>query len=287
MTIALTGASGNLGRRVAETLLAHHGVPAAALVLLTRSPDALADLAARGAQVRVADFDDPSSLGPAFAGVDKALVISTDRAGSRVDGHKAAIDAAVAAGVRSVAYTSGVNPSDSNPTAVMWEHRQTEDHLSDVAPSWTVLRNSIYAETLVPGAEAAAATGQLVTNQGDGRVSYVAREDCAAVAAAVLTSEGHDGRRYDITGDEALAVADLAALYAERAGRPVEVVHVDDEAYAAGLAEHAGMPQPVAELLATFGRGARQGYGAPVSTAVRELTGRAPRPVREVLLATT
>lgn len=283
MSIAITGASGHLGRRVAEILLADHGVAPADLVLLTRSPDKLADLAGQGAQVRSADFDDPGPLAAAFAGAEKALIISTDRAGARVEGQKAAIDAAVAAGARSVAYTSGINPSDSNPIGVMWEHRQTEDHLRAVAPGWTVLRHGIYAEVLVGSAAPALASGSHVTNEGDGRVAYVAREDCAAAAAAVLASDGHDGRIYDVTGAESLSAADVAAMYADLGGRPVEVVHVDDHAYAAGLVEHAGMPQPVAELLTSFGKGARRGYGAPVSDAVLELTGRPPRPARDVL----
>ena len=285
MSTVITGASGNLGRRLAEIVLAVHGVAPADLVLLTRSPDKLADLAAQGAQVRAADFDEPASLEAAFAGAERVLIISTDRAGSRVDGHLAAINAAVAAGARSIAYTSGINPSDSNPIAVMWEHRATEEHLRATAPAWTILRNAIYAETLVPGAEAALASGSHVSNEGDGRVSYVAREDCAAAAAAVLTSDGHEGRTYDITGADALDATDVAVLYAELGGRPVEVVPVDDEAYAAGLVEHAGMPQPVAELVASFGTGARQGYGAPVSDAVRRLTGREPIPARDVLAA--
>ena len=284
MTTVITGASGHLGRRVTEILLADHGVAPTDLVLLTRSPDKLSDLAARGADVRSADFDDPASLEPAFAGADKALIISTDRVGQRVEGHKAAIDAAVAAGARSVVYTSAINPSDSNPIAVMWEHRQTEDHLRAVASGWTILRNSIYAETLLPGAEVAAATNAHVTNEGEGRISYVAREDCAAAAAAVLATDGHDAKIYDITGAESLSAADVAAIYAERGGRPVNVVPVDDNAYAAGLVEQAGMPQPVADLVATFGKGARLGYSAPISEAVIELTGRPPKTVRQVLL---
>jgi NAD(P)H dehydrogenase (quinone) len=285
LTTVITGASGGLGRRVAEILLAGHGVAAADLVLVTRSPDKLADFAAQGAQVRHGDFDDPASLPSAFAGAEKALIISTDVVGTRVPGHTAAIDAAVAAGARSIAYTSGINPSDSNPIGVMWEHRQTEDHLRASAPGWTILRNSVYAEILLGGLRAALASGSHVTNEGDGRVGYVAREDCAAAAAAVLATDGHGGKIYDVTGAEALSPEDIAALYGDIGGRQVEVVHVDDDAYVAGLVEHAGLPQPVAEVYASFGTGARRGYGAPVSDAVAELTGRAPTPVRDVLAA--
>jgi NAD(P)H dehydrogenase (quinone) len=285
LTTVIAGASGQLGRRVAELLLAQHGVAPGDLVLVTRSPDMLGDLASSGAQVRHGDFDDAASLPTAFAGADKVLIVSTDRVGTRVPGHKAAIDAAVAAGARSIAYTSGINPSDSNPIAVMWEHRQTEDHLRASAPGWTILRNSIYAEILLGGAEAALASGSHVTNEGDGRVSYVSRDDCAAAAAVVLASDGHAGKIWDITGAESLSAADVAALYAEFGDRPVEVVQVDDEAYIAGLVEHAGMPRPVAEIYATFGIGTRRWYSAPVSDTLERLTGRPPKPVRDVLAA--
>ena len=283
MAIAITGASGNLGRRVTEVLLDEHGIEASDLILVTRSPDELSDVAATGAQVRFGDFDQPGSLGPAFADADKALIISTSEVGTRVPGHRAAIDAAVAAGARSIAYTSGINPSDSNPIAAMWEHRQTEDHLRATAHGWTCLRYSVFAEILLGGAEAALATGSHVTNEGDGRVSYVARDDCARTAAAVLASDRHDGKIYDVTGPAGLSPDDVAALYSELGGRPVEVVHVDDETYAQGLIEHAGMSRPVAEFYASFGTGARRGYSAAVSHAVLVLTGRAPRPARDVL----
>jgi NAD(P)H dehydrogenase (quinone) len=285
LTTVITGASGQLGRRVAELLLAEHGMTPADLVLVTRSPDKLTDMAAKGAQLRHGDFDDPPSLRSAFAGADKVLIVSTDRVGTRVPGHKAAIDAAVAAGARAIAYTSGINPSDSNPIAVMWEHRQTEDHLRATAPGWTILRNNVYAEILLGGAEAALASGSHVTNEGDGRVGYVSREDCAAAAAAVLATDGHEGKIYDITGPVSLSASDVAALYAELGGRPVEVVQVDDEAYTQGLVEHAGMPRDVAEVYATFGTGTRWGYSAPVSATVEALTGRRPQPAREVLAA--
>jgi NAD(P)H dehydrogenase (quinone) len=285
LTTVITGASGQLGRRVTELLLTEHGIAPADLVLVTRSPDQLAGLAARGAQVRHGDFDDAASLQSAFTGAENVLIVSTDRVGTRVEGHKAAVDAAVAAGARSIAYTSGINPSDSNPIRVMWEHRQTEDHLRATAPGWTILRNSIYAEMLLAGAPAALASGTHVTNEGDGRTAYVSRDDCAAAAAAVLAGDGHEGRIYDITGAESLTAADVAALYGELGARPVEVVHVDDDAYAAGLVEHAGLPRPVAEVYASFGTGTRLGYSAPVSGTVVRLTGRAPRPARDVLAA--
>jgi NAD(P)H dehydrogenase (quinone) len=283
MSIVITGASGHLGRLVAERVLGQ--ADPSEVVLVTRDPSRLGELAGRGAGVRAGDFADPGSLADAFAGATKVLIISTDQVGSRVAGHKAAIDAAAAAGARSIAYTSAINPSDSNPIVVAREHRETEEHLRASGTGWTMLRNSIYTEMLIAGAGAALATGRHITNEGDGRVSYVARADCAAVAAAVLTTDGHDQKEYDITGPDALSARDVAALYTEFGGRPVEVVVVDDDAYAAALVEHAGMPEPLAGAYTTFGIGTRRGYSAAVSTAVADLTGRGPTAARDVLAA--
>jgi NAD(P)H dehydrogenase (quinone) len=283
MRIVITGASGHLGRLVAEAVLRR--VDPSQVVLVTRDPSRLAELAGRGADVRSGDFGDPRTLPDAFAGATKVLVISTDDVGARVAGHKAAIDAAAGAGAHSIAYTSAINPSDSNPIAVAHEHRETEEHLRASGTGWTMLRNSIYTEMLIAGAGAALATGRHISNEGDGRVSYVARADCAAVAAAVLTTDGHDRKMYDITGPEALGAREVAALYGEFGGRPVEAVLVDDDAYAARLVEHAGLPEPVARAYATFGIGTRRGYSGAVSTTVADLTGRPPTSARDVLAA--
>jgi NAD(P)H dehydrogenase (quinone) len=283
MTIVITGASGHLGRLTAEAVLGH--VDPRKLVLVSRDPGALADFSARGVEVRAGDFTDPPALRKALAGCERMLLISTDRIGERVPGHLAAIDAAAQAGVRSVAYTSLVNPSDSNPVVVAAEHRATEEHLRASGLAWTLLRNGIYAETLLAAAAAAMLDGRHVTNAGDGRVSYVSREDCAAVAAAVLTSAGHDGRTYDVTGPAAVSANELAALFTEIGGKPVEAVLVDDEAYVAALAERAEMTEEGARAIATFGIGARRLYLAAISTAVQELTGRAPVTVHDVVEA--
>jgi NAD(P)H dehydrogenase (quinone) len=281
MSIVITGASGQFGRLTAEAVL--ENVPPSDVVLVTRTPEALADLAARGATVRAGDFDEPASLPAAFEGGEKLLLISTDRAGDRVPQQQDAIDAAAAAGVRSIVYTSLLNPSDSNPAAVAAEHRATEEHVRARGVAWTFLRNSIYADLQIQSAAAALATGRLLTNEGDGRTSFVARSDLALAAAAVLTSDGHDGKAYDLTGPEALGAADLAALFAEAGGRPVEPVYLDDSAWIAAMVEHAGMPEPIARTYATFGVAARRGYFAAVTTTLEQLTGRPPKTLREVV----
>jgi NAD(P)H dehydrogenase (quinone) len=273
MSLVITGASGQLGRLVTAELL--KTVDASELILLTRSPDALA---VPGADVRAFDWDAASPQ--AFAGGKRLLLISGPNIGARVDGHRAAIDA-VEAGVEFIAYTSIPNPSDNNPIVAAAEHRATEEHVRSSGAAWAMLRNNIYGEMQAPALQAAVASGRLETNGGP--VGFVARADCARAAAAVLAGGDHDGREYDITGPEALGPAELAALFTELGGKPVELVEVSDAEYASGLANATGMPDEIATVYATFGQGARLGYSAVVSPAVRELTGNDPLTLREVL----
>jgi NAD(P)H dehydrogenase (quinone) len=283
MSLVITGAGGHLGRRAAELLLEQ--TDPSGVVLLTRNPDSLADFAARGADVRRADFADPSSLGAAFAGATRVLLISTDVVGARVDGHHAAIDAAVAAGASLIAYTSIPNPAPSNPAAVVPDHAATEQRLKDSGVGWTFLRNALYSEYRIPEYQGAVASGTFAYNSGDGASAYVSREDCAAAAVAVLLGgDEHAGKAYDITGAEAFTGAQLAELYASVSGKPVKAVPVDDATFIAGLESH-GIPAPAAQLIASFGIAIREGQLDQVSTAVQDLTGRAPIALRDVLAA--
>lgn len=283
--LVVAGASGQLGRGVAERLLEATGP--GAVRLLSRTPDALADLASRGADVRFADYDDPGGLPEALAGGRRLLLISTDALDRRVAQHRAAIDAAVQSGVEHVIYTSVVSPEPSNPAAVVETHRQTEADLRRAGCAWTLLRNELYAEYQEPELREAAATGRLVHNRGDGRAAYVSRTDCAAAAAVVLAGEGHAGRVYDVTGPEALSAEDLARIYADLSGRPVEPVAIDDEQLVAAMVGESadGHLAFGARFVASFGRAVREGWFAEVSDAVVTLTGRPPRSVRDVLAA--
>lgn len=283
MTIAITGASGALGRAAAELVL--QTVDPREVVLTTRRPDLLADLAARGAQVRRVDFTEPSTLATAFVGVDRALLISTDAVGSRLDPQRAAIAAAARAGVGHIIYTSVPEPVPDNPARVVADHAGTEQALRDSGMQWTLLSNNLYAHMQVPGIEHAAASGRLVTNAGEGATAYVTREDCAAAAAAVLTHDGHEGMTYDITGPEAVSGDDLAALARGFGACEVELVGVDDAEFSAGLVR-AGLPEEVADLVTSFGASTREGYLATVSTAVADLTGRKPTPLGDLFRVT-
>jgi NAD(P)H dehydrogenase (quinone) len=284
--VIVTGASGQLGRRTAELIL--DGAGAERLVLVTRTPPALAGLAARGADVRFGDFDDKASLADAFAGGDRLLLISATDLERRVEQHCAAIRAAAEAGVGHVVYTSGLSPEPPNPAVVAPSHHATEQALQAAGVSWTILRHSLYAEYQVPEAAGAIAAGHLVHNRGDGKVAYVSRGDCAAVAAVVLVGTGHAGCVYDVTGPEARDPRDLADLYGRVGGRSVEAVARDDEAFVAGLVGEAGEGDHLrygAELVASFGRSIREGYMASCTETVRALTGRAPRRLADVLEA--
>ncbi len=282
--IVITGASGQLARRTAQLLAERCG--AERLIFVTRNPDALDDLSSEGAEVRFGDFDEPDSLGEAFSGGDRMLLISATDLERRTEQHRAALQAAAAAGVRYVVYTSCLSPEAPNPAVIAPSHHATEQALRESGLAWTVLRNSFYAEYQAAEAAEAAASGKLVHNRGDGRIAYVSREDCAAAAAAVLAGAGHEGRVYDVTGPEALDATDLAGIYAELHGRPVEVVHVDDDGLVARLAgDDEGHLRYGAEFVASLGRSIREGFMASCSDAVTRLTGRAPRTLREVLLS--
>lgn len=283
-TLLITGASGHLGRRVAELLLdaGRHRI-----VLATRTPAKLADLAARGALVRAADFDDPASLATAFAGVDRLLLVSTDaidQPGRRLAQHRAAITAAAQAGVRHIVYTSLTNAVPGSIMSLAPDHAQTEQALAASSLGWTVLRNNLYADNLLPALGFAVATGKLRTASGSGAIAYVTREDCARTAAAALASTETANRTLDIAGPAALTSADVAALVTKVTGRTVTHVPVPADVLRAGLTQ-AGLPAALIDALVTFDLAAARGELDPVSPAITQLTGRPPTSVADFLNA--
>src|SRR5690606_12873174 len=197
--VIVSGASGLFGRMAAERLLDR--LPGKDVILTTRTPDKLADLAARGAQIRFADFDKPETLREAFAGGERMLLISTARVGTRVGQHKNAIDAAKAVGVKQIAYTSVIAADqEGNPALVKKDHRATEILMEESGVAWTHLRDSQYAEAVAENVVLGAIVfGKLLNNNGGGRVSAVARADCVDSAVAVLTTPGHENAAYTLT----------------------------------------------------------------------------------------
>jgi NAD(P)H dehydrogenase (quinone) len=281
MSVIVTGAAGHLGRLVAAELLER--LPPEELIFVTRRPDALRELRERGADIRYGDFDEPSSLPAAFAGGRRMLMIPADVSGHRVRQHRAALDAAAAAGVRQVVFTSIVNPVVSHPIgALAWELGRTESLLERSGLEWTVLRFTTFAELVIPNAATAIQNKQLVTNNGKGRVVPVSRRDCAAAAAVALTTDGHGYKTYDITGPEALSAQDLASLYEELSGRPVKLVQMSD-AMLTSILLGVGTPAPAVWSITAFGRAARLGYFDVRDPAFEALTGRPAVALRDVL----
>jgi NAD(P)H dehydrogenase (quinone) len=283
MSVIVTGAAGHLGRLVAEQLMAR--LEPEQLVLVTRRPEALGELRARGAHVRFGDFDDPASLPEAFAGGRRMLLISTDAVGHRARQHRAAIDAAASAGVDHVVFTSIVNPVARNPLgANAREQGRTEAMLARSGLAWTVLRFGSFAELQLPPAATAVKNHRLITNAGDGLIVPVSRRDCAEAAAITLTSDGHAGKTYEITGPQALSQNELAHLFADLSGQPVKFVPVSDSMLTAILLG-IGTPVPIAVGITAFGRAVRQGYFDVIDPAFERLAGRPPVTLRDVLIA--
>ncbi len=278
-TLLVTGASGQLGRRVVELLLEKR---AGKVVAMTREPAKLADLAKRGVAVRAGDFDDAETLAAAFAGVDRALIVSTDavgRPGGRKQHHSAAVDAAVAAGVKHLVYTSGPAPHPDPDFLIADDHYWTEQAIAASAiAGWTFLRNMLYAEVALMGASNALATGKLVTATHGGGRSYVTREDCARAAAAALADSFSGQRILDVTGPAAITQAEIAAMAGAISGRAIEAVDVSQEALLAGMVK-AGLPPALAAAYGGFDRDTAQGYYAIVTPVVEQLTGVAPTPL--------
>jgi NAD(P)H dehydrogenase (quinone) len=283
MSLIVTGAAGHLGRLVTEQLLER--VAPEELILVTRTPEALRECRARGAEVRYGDFDKPASLRDAFAGGSRMLLISTDALGRRVLQHRAAINAAAEEGIDHVVFTSIVNPVAMNPTGrPAWEPGLTEALLHRSGLASTVLRFGTFAELVLPPAATAVQNGRLITNNGDGRIVPISRRDCAEAAAIVLTTDGHVGETYEITGAEALSASDLVELYTELSGKHVKVVQLSDAMLTEVLAG-IGTPLPMVLSLVAFGRAVRLGYLDVIDPTFERLTGRPPNSLRDVLIA--
>lgn len=253
--IVITGASGQLGRLVIEALLQQ--VPASEIVAAVRSPEKVADLAARGVQVRVADYDQPASLAAAFAGADKLLLISANEVGRRVPQHRAVIDAAKVAGVSLLAYTSLLH-ADTSPLPLAAEHKETEALIRASGLPAVILRNGWYTENYLASIPAALQYGVLLGSAGVGRIASAARADYAAAAAVVLTQNEQAGRIYELAGDASYTLAELAGEIAQQSGQAVVYQDLPEADFKAALLA-AGLPDFLATLLAESDVGASKG----------------------------
>ncbi|MFG2712588.1 SDR family oxidoreductase [Streptomyces goshikiensis] len=279
MSIVVTGATGALGRLVVEELLGR--VPADRLAVVVRNEEKAADLAERGIDVRIADYDDAASLAGAFHAGDRVLLISGSEVGRRVPQHTAVIEAAKAAGVAQLAYT-GILGGPEADFDLAAEHKVTEQAILDSGLPYTFLRNGWYHENYTGNLGTVLEHGAVVGSAGAGRVASAARADYAAAAAVVLTGDGHLGRVYELSGDTAWSLAEYAAEVAAQAGRAVSYTEVPAEAHLSILTG-AGLPEGFAALLvdvdAAISRGRLAGTGGDLS----RLIGRPTTPVAEAI----
>ena len=280
--ILVTGASGQLGRRVV-TLLLEAG--AGRVIAATRTPEKIADLGAKGVLLRKASFEEPATLADAFAGADRLLMISSDaidKPGRRIQQHRNAVDAATRAGIQHIVYTSMPNP-ETSPVIFAPDHLGTEQAIAASGMGFTILRDNWYMDFLVPTLTQAAASGQLFSAAGEGGAAYVTREDCARCAAAALMATETASRTLNVTGPAVVSFGDLARITSSITGRPVQYIPVTAEERK-GQFIAAGVPPIYAEIMVSSQLAMAQGKMGPPSTTVKDLTGREPMSV-EIFLS--
>lgn len=278
--IAVTGASGQLGRLAIQFLLSRH--PAARILAIARDPAKIADLAEAGVQVRQGDYDRPDTLDAALAGVERLLLVSSSEIGKRAPQHQAVIDAAIRAGVGLVAYTSLLH-ADTSPLGLAVEHVQTEQALEASGLPHALLRNGWYAENYTAGIAGTLQHGVVLGSAGDGRLSLAARADYAEAAAIIMASDATQaGKVYELAGDHAITLTDFAALVARKTGIPIAYQDLPQQDYRDALLS-AGLPGFVADLLSDSDAGAAKGGLFDDSGTLGRLIGRATTPIEDVI----
>lgn len=281
--IVVTGANGQLGRLVIERLLER--VPADEIGVSVRDPERAREFGERGVRVRRGDFTDPATLGHAFEGASKVLIVSMDRAGAEAARHhRAAIEAAAAAGAKRILYTSHMGANPASPFRPMRDHAAAEAVLRDCGVPFTSLRNGFYATSAVMLLGDALQTGELITPE-DGPVAWTTHADLADAAALALTEEGLDGVTPPLTGPEAIDMAGIAVIATQVTGRPVRRIVVSDADYRDGLLTR-GLPEAAADMLVGLFAASRQGEFEPADPTLARLLRRPAVPFAELLRAT-
>lgn len=277
-TLLVTGASGHFGRIAVEELLARG---ATKVIAGTRDPAKLGELKAKGVEIRKVDFDDAGSLGAAFDGVDRVLIISTDGIGKRVAQQTAAVSAAKAAGVKHIVYTSAPAARPNADAGLGVEHFWTEVAIANSGLDFTILRDHMYAENNLADAVHVVASGQLFGLIGDRGTAYVTRADAARTAAgALLTAEGKSID--DVTGPAAITNVERAALYSKITGKPVTSIALPPADLKAGMVA-AGLPEGFAGALVAFQVDAVLGFHGVVTDIVERYSGRKPQALESFL----
>ena len=280
MRIAVTGATGSLGGHVVDSLL-NKGVAVSDIVAIVRNEEKAADLKARGIALGVATFEDEAALTAALEGVDRLVFISGSEVGQRVAQHTNVINAAKAAGVTFIAYTSLLN-LDTSKLALAPEHIATEKLLAESGIDHALLRNGWYWENYESSIGAAKATGKVFGAAEGARVSAAARKDYAEAAAVVITSDNQAGKVYELAGAPALTYPEIAAGIGEVIGSEAEYVNLSVEEYQNAL-EQAGVPTEFAALLASMDPIIAEGALYSDSTDLQDLIGRPSTSIVEAL----
>lgn len=278
--IVVTGATGQLGQLVISQLL-ERGLTPSSIVAAVRNPAKAQGLAAQGITVREADYARPHTLGPAFAGAGRVLLISSSEVGQRTQQHRAVIDAARAAGVGQLVYTSILH-ADSSPLGLAQEHRETEALIAASGLPHVLLRNGWYTENYLASVPAARQHGVFIGAAGEGRIASATRSDYAAAAVAVLTQAIAGKRVLELAGDTAYTLAELVAELNRQTGTSVAYQDLPQADFAAALAG-AGLPPAFADLLADSDAGAAKGALFDASHSLSALIGRPTTPLAEAL----
>lgn len=276
MTIAITGATGQLGRIVVDKL--KKKVPASDIVALVRSPEKAAGL---GVSTREADYERPETLDKALAGTDTLLLISSSEIGKRAAQHRNVIDAAKKAGVKRIVYTSLLH-ADTSPLSLAEEHRQTEAALRASGIPFTILRNGWYTENYTNSIGGALAGGAFIGSAGNGKIASAPRSDYAEAAVAVLTGNGHDGKVYELAGDQAWTLSDLAAEVSKQSGKNVPYKNLAEADYAAAL-KGFGLPEALAAAIAGWDVEASKGALFDDSRQLSKLIGHPTAPLADTV----
>lgn len=276
--IAITGATGQLGRLAVAAL--KRRVPPDQLVGLVRNPEKAADL---GIVARAADYARPETLEVALKGIDTLLLISSSEIGSRAAQHRNVIEAAQRAGVTLIAYTSVLH-ADRSPLSLAEEHRQTEAMIKASGIPYVILRNGWYTENYTGSIPGALAGGAFIGSAGDGKISTATRADYAEAAAVVLTTEGHAGKTYELAGDIAYTLSDLAAEISRQSGQEIPYKNLPEAEYARLLAGF-GLPEGLANGLAAWDVDASNGALFDDSRQLSRLIGRPATPLAEAVTA--
>ncbi|WP_410752149.1 SDR family oxidoreductase [Citrobacter sp. U14242] len=268
--IAITGATGQLGQHVIESLL--KTVPASQIVAIVRNPAKATALSQQGITVRQADYTDEAAFTTALQGIDKLLLISSSEVGQRTPQHRNVINAAKAAHVKFIAYTSLLH-ANTSPLGLADEHVATEKMLADSGIAYALLRNGWYTENYLASAPAALEHGVFIGAAGEGKIASATRADYAAAAARVISEDGHAGKIYELAGDEGWTLSQLAAELAKQSGKKVVYQNLSEADFAAAL-KGFGLPGGLADMLADSDVGASKGGLFDDSHTLSKLIGR-------------